>query len=567
MKRCPQCRRDYYNETLLYCLDDGAPLLDGPATVDEPATISLPTETQVRPGTIDEPATKTFPTDIRTSGGGTANWRTVIACVLGLFLVAALAAGSYFYFFRGGTGQIGSIAVMPFVDQTGNPDVEYLSDGITESLITSLSQLKGVSVKARSSVFTYKGRGVTPQQVGKELAVAAVLNGRVSQRGEQMVLSLELVDTANGNRLWGEQYSRNTADLVKLQGEIAQDVSAKLKAKLTGAEQQSVSKHYTENAEAYSLYLRGRHHWNKRKSDELKKSVEYFQQAIDRDPTYALAYASLAETYIILPAYGVSSSADSYPKARAAALKAIEIDPSLAEAHNALGSVLEGYDWRFAAAEAEWRKATELNPNYATAHQFYAEHLLNMGRLKEALTEIRRAQELDPLSLIINAIMGLTLGANGDNEAAFDQLRKTLELDPSFPRTHIFLSGVYDSMGRYEEAVDEFAKAVVLNGAPAERIAPLASAVKNAARQHGERGYARAMAEALETNASSSNPPAPVLASFWGRAGDTEKAFALLERAFAERDDSIVTLKRQGFGPIKSDPRYKDLLRRIGLPE
>lgn len=559
MKRCPECRRDYFDDTLLYCLDDGAALVDGPATEGAPTAI-LP-DAQAS----SEAATRTFES-VPSSDSIQSRRNSVLAGVIGVVLVTALGIGSYFYYGRVATKQIETIAVLPFVNQTGNPDVEYLSDGITESLINSLSQIPAVSVKARSSVFTYKGKDVTPQQVAKDLSVEAVLNGRVLQRGEQVVLNVELVETATGNHLWGEQYARPMTDILQLQSEIARDVSGKLKAKLTGEEQEKVARKYTENTEAYELYLRGRHHWNKRKPDDIKRSIEYFQQAIDKDPTYALAYASLAEAYILLPNYRGGLPQDFYPKARSAAAKAIEIDPTLAEPHNAMASVLNGYDWKFDAAEAEWRRAIELNPNYATARQWYAEYLMNMGRYQDGLAEMRRAQELDPLSLIINGLLGIALDVSGQTDAALDQLKKTVEMDPNFPRTHFFLSSVYQSMGRYEDAVDEFAKGVVLNGAPADRIGPLAAKVKDAARTGGERGYARAMAEIVEANATSATPPAPFLAALWVRAGDKDKAFEVLENAYQKHDDSILMMKGPGLDPLKSDPRYADLLGRIGLP-
>ena len=561
MKRCTECRRDYYDETLLYCLDDGAALVDGPASDGVPTAI-LPAARS-----SSEAATRAYDQGPATQRVNISSKRSsVMVGVIGGLLVVALGVAGYFYYGRGTANQIETIAVLPFVNQTGNPDIEYLSDGITESLINSLSQIPAVSVKARSSVFTYKGKQITPQQVGRDLSVEAVLNGRVLQMGDQVVLSVELVEAATGNQLWGDQYARKMTDILQLQSEIARDVSGKLKAKLTGEEQQRVTRSYTQNTEAYALYLRGRHHWSKRKVEDIRKGIEYFQQAIDKDPTYALAYAAIAESYILFPNYGMAPAQEAYPKARAAAAKAIEIDPELAEAHNAMASVLHGFDWKFAEAEAAYRKALELKPSYATARQWYAEHLLAMGRYPEALTEMRRAQELDPLSLIINGLLGVTMSVAGQNDEALDQLRKTLEMDPNFPRTHLFLSNVYQSLGRYDEAVDEFAKAVVLNGAPPDRIAPLAAKVKDAAKTGGERAYSRAMAEALESDPTSAQPPAPVLAAHWVRAGEVDRAFEILEQAYRRRDDTILLLKGPGLDPVKSDPRYADLLRRVGLP-
>ena len=566
MKRCPECRRDYYDESLIFCLDDGSRLLDGP-TLD-----AAPTAILAQPGLSSEAATETFGTAAMTNESvperpPKKSRNLLIALALTVAGVAVLAWAGITYFGRGSTRHIESIAVMPFVNAAGNPELEYLSDGITESLINSLSQVPTLSVKARSSVFTYKGKDVTPQQVAKDLVVQAVLNGRVQQLGDQVILSVELVDTATGNQLWGDQYTRKMSDLIQLQSEIARDVSGNLRAKLTGAEQQKVAKNYTENPEAYQLYLRGRYHWNKRKADDIRRSIEYFQQAIDKDPTYALAYAGLAEAFILFPNYRLAPAQEYYPKARAAAALAIEIDPNLAEGHNALATVMSNFDWKFAEAESEFRKAIELNPSYATAHQWYGEFLLSMGRYPEALSEMRKAQELDPLSLIINGMVGVVLRTSGYPEQAVEQLKKTIEMDPNFPRTHLFLGDTYQAMGRFEEAADELATHFLLNGGPPDKTAQLLEQIKNAARTGGEKGYSRKMAEIMEASAGPVKAPAPVIAGYWARAGETDKAFAVLEKSYAERDDGLISIKDGKLDPIKSDPRYRDLLRRIGLPE
>ncbi|HEX6125672.1 MAG TPA: tetratricopeptide repeat protein [Pyrinomonadaceae bacterium] len=567
MKRCPECRRDYYDDSLIYCLDDGARLLDGP-TPDGPPTAILPSAAP-----SSEEATKTFGDnrttneDLPADSGGGKRAVLLAVSVSALLLVALIGWAAYTYYGRSTSRQIESIAVLPFVNAAGNPDLEYLSDGITESLINSLSQIPTLSVKARSSVFTYKGKEVTPQQVSKDLSVQAVLNGRVMQRGDQVVLNVELVDASTGNQVWGEQYTRKTTDLIELQGEITRAVSGRLRAKLTGAEQEKVAKNYTENTEAYQHYLRGRHHWNKRKADDIRKSIEYFQKAIDADPTYALAYASLAEAFILIPNYRLGSPSEYYPKARAAAARAIEIDESLAEAHNALASVTCNYDWKFADAERGWKKALDLNPNYATAHQWYAEFLLSMGRYPEAVAEMRRARELDPLSLIINGMLGVLLMLNDQPEEALEQLKKTLEIDPNFARTHLFMAEVYQSLGRYEEAIDEFSKHYALSGRAPDKVEELAAVIRKAYRSGGPTAYSRAFAEIIESNQGTSGAPAFVLAGYWAHAGEHDKAFEILEKAYADHDDSVLSLKDRRLDPIKSDPRYKNLLRRVGLPE
>ena len=567
MKRCPECRRDYYDDSLIYCLDDGARLLEGPAP-DGPPTAVMPSAQS-----SSEAATRTFDNRNTTHEGlapGLIRRKraTLLAVSVSVIvLIALIGWAAYSYFGGKSARQIGSIAVMPFVNAGGNPDIEYLSDGLTESLINSLSKIPALSVKARSSVFSYKGREVTPQQVAKDLSVEAVLNGRVVQRGDQIVLNVELVDAVTGNQIWGDQYTRRMTDLVALQSEIAGDVSGNLRAKLTGEERTKIARSHTANTDAYQLYLRGRHHWNKRRGEDVRKSIEFFQQAIDKDPTYALAYASLAEAFILVPNYRIGSPQEYYPKARAAATKAIEIDESLAEAHNALASVTCNYDWKFADAERGWQRAIALNPNYATAHQWYGEFLLSMARYPEAIAEMRRAQELDPLSPIINGMMGVALMLSDQPEPALEQLKKTLELDPNFPRTHLYLAEWYQDAGRYEEAIDEFSRHFSLAGGPAINIAEQAENIRRAYRTGGPKAYARAFAETIEKNQGPSGAPAFVLAGYWAHAGESDRAFAILERAYAAHDDSILSLKDPRLDPIKSDPRYKDLLRRVGLPE
>jgi TolB-like protein/Tfp pilus assembly protein PilF len=564
MKCCPQCGREYDN-TMMFCLDDGAELLYGPSSSAEASTEIL------RGGIIPgEAATRTFePAGVTKDlpATMTASRRLWIGGAVMVVLAAVLGWASYTYYGNRRVGAVESIAVLPFVNVAGNADLEYLSDGLTESLINSLSQVPNLSVKARSSVFSYKGKDVTPRQVADDLAVQAILSGRVQQIGDQIVLNVELVDAATGNHLWGDQYSRQMADLFRLQGEIARDVSNKLRAKLSAPDQQKVAKNYTENTEAYQLYLRGRHHWNKRKPDDIRKSIEYFQQAIDKDPTYALAYAALAEAYILSTNYWLESQHDAYPKARAAAEKAIAIDESLAEAYNAQASVLSNHEWKFAEAEAAWRKAISLNPNYASAHQWYAEFLISMGRHPEALAEMKRAQELDPISLIINGMVGVTLKFNGQPDAALEQLKKTLEMDPNFPRTHLYLGELYESIGRYDDAVDAMERHAVLNGVSPQDAARLAAAVKAAIKADGEKGYSRALAGIMENAQGQGKPPLAVVAALYVHAGDTDKAFGILEQAYRDRDDSILMLKGYRFDAIKTDPRYKDLIRRVGLPE
>ncbi len=427
MKQCPTCHQTYTDETLQFCRVDGALLVsDSPAGDESSATRILPSsqtrEAQVvntDPGhaqtatMVLEPAkeSKLQTGELRSASRVAASDSFVTrlkrhktgAIIIAALVIAAVAVFSYFYL-HSSKATIDSIAVLPFDNQNHDPDTEYLSDGLTESIINSLTQLPNLKVIARSSVFHYKGKETDPMAVGKELGVRAVLTGRIMQRGDSLKISVELVDVRDNKQLWGEQYERKVSDLLSVQREIAKEISSNLRLKLSGAEQTRVTKHYTENAEAYQLYLKGRYFWNKRTGEALKKSIEYFNQAIEKDPSYALAYAGLADAYVLLSPYSAGSPQESYPKAKAAAKRSLELDETLAEAHSSLAQALVLYDWNLPESNREFQRAIELNPNYATAHHWYGYgNLVTMERFDEAIAEMKRAQELDPLSLIINA--------------------------------------------------------------------------------------------------------------------------------------------------------------------
>lgn len=581
MKRCPQCNRVEPDDALVFCRVCGASLVTDSGSVSgDDATVrfgSSPMATEAGTSVLPQHATDagagraTGPTtvlDRQQRIGGTRVLskpkRTKVVMLAGAAVfIAAIAVAAYFYLSRKSNAAIQSIAVLPFTNASGNSDVEYLSDGITESLINSLSQLPNLSVKARSTVFHYKGKDVSPQQVGSELSVQAVLNGRVAQRGDQLTLSLELVDARTGNQIWGEQYNRKTTDLTSLQSEIARDVSNKLRTKLSGSEEQRVTKSYTANSEAYQLYLKGRFYWNKRSVDDFNRALPYFQQAIDKDPNYALAYSGLADSYALLAVFGVVPPKDLMPQARAAATKSLALDDSLAEAHASLGEIMAYYDWDFSGAEREFRRAIELNPNYATAHQWRAEQISVLRRHEEALAEIRRALELDPLSLVINRVYGdMLLNARRYDEA-IAQYRKTIEMDPNFPTTHNGLGRAYEFKGMYDQAVAEYLAFSRPNISPAERLARQETYTRSGWKaflqigvsnllERSEKGYVRPY----------------TIASFYARLGQKDEAFVWLEKAYQDRDYQMTELNvRPELDSIRSDPRFAELVRRVGLPQ
>jgi serine/threonine-protein kinase len=497
--------------------------------------------------------------------------KPIFTAGLMILLLAFVGLGYLFFTNRSANAtQIESIAVLPFENQ--NLDTEYLSDGLTESIINSLTKLPNLRVISRNSVFRYKGKETDSIAVGQELNVRAVLTGRIVQRGDNLIISAELTDLQDNKQIWGQQYNRKETDAFALQQEVSRNISETLREQLTGEQQQRLTKRETDSPEAYQLYLKGRYHWNKRTAADVRKSVDYFQQAIDKDPTYALAYAGLADAYILIPSYSGGSSKevhpndtpdDTYSKAKAAAMKALEIDENLSEAHAALATVMYEYEGNLAQAEREFKRAIEINPNYATAHQWYAECLLRMGRNEEAITEIKRAQELDPLSLIINSIVGVAYMENRQYDQATEQLRKTIEMDSNFSRAHMFLAQAYERTEVFEEAILEHEKRFVLDGTLPEEAARKATALREAYRKSGAKGYWRKQIEMYENGQTSWTLTR--VASFYAQLGESDQAFALLEKAYEKRQ--IRNLKSPIFDPIRSDPRFQNLLHRIGLSQ
>jgi len=449
-----------------------------------------------------------------------------------------------------------SIAVLPFVNASNDPDVEYLSDGITESLINSLSQLPNLSVKAQSSVFRYKSREVEPQTIGAELSVQAVLYGRLVQHGDDLGLSLSLVDARSGNQMWGEQYNRKLIDIVSLQKEIARDVSQKLRARLSGADEQKLAKDYTENTEAYKSYLKGEFYQRKSTPADLRKAVEYFQQSVALDPNFAIAYVGLAYSYGPLSDFNGVSSRDLMLKAKEAALHALSLDNQLLEAHTALGMILYGYDYDFAGGEREYKRAIELNPKDSDSRQDYGELLMYLGRTEESLAELRRALEIDPVSSGANWKYGQSLFFARRYDEAIAQLKNTLELDTNYWPTHYALAITYEMKGDYAESVAERVKINELVGKQQTAAIMRAGFAKG-----GWQGYLRAM-----TGSQRPDIPSYIVATFHVHLGEKDKALAILNKMYEERARDLVMLKVDPrLDPLRSDPRFQDLVRRVGL--
>src|SRR5882724_5080337 len=491
--------------------------------------------------------------------------KTMVWAIAGIIALALLAGAGLLWRNRSGQEQISSIAVMPFVNASNDPNSEYLSDGITESLINNLSQLPNLTVMARSSVFRYKGRDVDPQTVAKDLKVQALVTGRIVQHGDQLIISSELIDARTNRNLWGDQYDRKVADALSVQQEITGAISAKLRERLSGETQKQVAKGGTSDPEAYQLYLKGLYYWEKRTPETLDKAKDYFSQAIERDPAYAMAYVGLANYYVAAPDYGPIPENVAAPKAKAAAEKALAIDPSSAEAHAALGGSLWSL-FDFSAAEAEFKRALEINPNLAHAHHWYGLFLSWEARHPEALAHLRRAIELDPLNLQYQSNFGQVLANAGQTEVALEQLKKTLEMDPNFAYAHVELRNIYRDMGKYDLSLEEWKEASTLNN-DREEITIAAGTAEVYAKSGTKAAIAREIELRKELAKRRYVDPTEI-AYLYALLGDKEQTFAWLDKARAE--------KTAGLEPVKiihaleqwhSDARYVALLKELGLPQ
>ena len=454
-----------------------------------------------------------------------------------------------------------SIAVLPFRPLAAGARDEYLELGMADALITKLSRLRQVTVRPTRAVLKYAEREHDVLTLGRELKVDAVLDGSIQRAGEQVRVTAQLVDARDGKPLWADTFDEKFTNIFGLQDRVAAQVARALTPDLTGEEQHSLAKHYTDSPEAFQAYVKGRYFWNKRTPDSLKKAVEYFEQATAADPNYALAYAGLADAYALLSTYDVLPTKEVYPKVKAAATKALELDEALAEAHTSLAPVKQ-YEWDWAGEERALRRAIELNPNYATAHHWLSNFLLDMGRFDEAISEIKRAQEIDPLSLPINTDVGATYLFARRYDEALAHLEKALELDPNYAWAHHSIGYTYFLQGRDAEAVAKFLHAMELSGEGREKIAALRAAF----RRGGMSGYWRKQLALAKEQLRRGKTVTTWIAELYGYLGEREQALSWLERAYEERDDGLCSLKIwPSWDGLRSDPRFLSILRRVGL--
>ncbi len=493
-------------------------------------------------------------------------WVVLAACIVAI----GLAAGAAWYLRSGRAAQIDSLAVLPFTNGGGDANTDYLSDGITESLIDNLAHVPALKVRSRNSVFRYKGKDVDVQRVGNDLGVSALLNGRVVPRGDSIEVSAELTDVRDNSVIWGQRYSGKSTQIISLQQQIAGDVTEKLRSQLSTSEKKHVTKQGTQNPEAYELYLKGRYSWNKRTPSDLAAAISYFNQAIAKDPGYALAYSGLADAYGVLPNYGGTPSED-YPKANAAARKALELDPTLAHPHAVLAGNEMEYDWDFAGGEAEYKKALELDPNDASAHQWYAEQLGKIGgREQEALAEVNRAHQLDPLDRVISIQVGhIHIWARRYDEA-IAVCKKVADENPTFAMVHrSCLAKAYWGKRMYREVIEEWKAYGQLSGDPNE--SKFASALEQGFRSAGWKGALTKGIEVRQAQRRTGYSSAYGIAQLYADLGKKDQAFQWLNTSYQERDAGLEGLEglKTDFllDPIRSDPRLAELVRRVGLPQ
>ncbi len=512
---------------------------------------------------IDEKIEETQIADAKQFAKRKPQIRKAVFAFVGLALLVLIGFVGFRYFNDAPKTPINSLAVLPFVNQNNDANTEYLSDGLAESVIYSLSQISELRVMSGNSSFRYKGKETDAKTIGGELNVQAILTGRIVQFGDTLSVSVELVSASDNSVIWGERFARQMSDVEKLQTDIAQVTLQKLRLKLSGANEQRFKKPQTENSEAYQLYLTGRYHLNRFTDDGFLKGREYFQQAIDKDPNYALAYVGLADSYNRLSGWNALSPKEGFPKARVAAAKALELDDELAEAHTALGTVKLFYDWDWQGAEREFRRAIEINPSYADAHQMYSFYLSATGRFDEALAEMRRAQELDPLSLEKIAGAGDILRYQRQYDQAIEQYQKALEMDSNSGFAHWAMGNAYVNKGMYQEAIAEYQKAIPLSGDSPDEPASLGYAYALS----GRRQEALQIIDDLKWQSKRSYISPTLIAIVYTGLGEKEQAFKWLDKAYNGQDSNLVYLKVDPmFDNLRSDPRYADLLRRVGLP-
>jgi TolB-like protein/Tfp pilus assembly protein PilF len=564
MKHCPECNRNYADPTLSFCLNDGAPLIFGPAVDDGPETALLSGDPSSEAATMAIDAHTTAPADAGPyagAGKSVSPWRRKQFWVIAGLTVAIILGTVVVFrnFSSANAAQIESVAVLPFENGSGDPELDYLSDGLSETLIDKLSELPQLKVIARNSSFKYRGSGLDLQDVAGKLGVRAIVTGRVARVGDSVNVRVEMVDAGENRQLWSEQYNRRASDLLSMQQEIAQAASDKLRLKLNGSQEQQLAKSDTVNPQAYELLLKGRYAFSRSGTDNLKKSIDYYEQAVSADPNYALAYAELSLKYYILTGQSAADPKVYMPKAESAARKALSLDDNLAEAHLAISRIYVAR-WQWQEGESERKRAIELDPNNALAHDLYAQLLALLGRHDESIVQGRRARELDPLSAFTSGNLGFRLYFARRYDESIAELKKAHELDPDSDFVYNILGYSYAGKGEFKEAIAAYQEAVRLGDQSTSIQVYLGAAYAGA----GERAKAQAILTRLQNTKEYVSQGE--LAALYTALGDKDAAFASLESAYQDHDLQLQFLKVDpSFDALRDDPRFADLLRRVGF--
>lgn len=575
-----------------FCLDDGSELLFGPASGSEPGAVAgetlfgdnepqtailhstaapgeAPTRAQIH--TTDQTAVLPRGTEAKPKASldGSTEKQSFsahraakpLAALVGAVLILLGGFFGYRYLSIGGTSAINSIAVMPFENRNSDADTDYLSDGLAESVIYRLSRIPDLRVSPTSSVFRYKGKETDPQTVARELGVDSVMTGRITQRGENLTISVNLVDARTNKSLWGEQYERKLSDLLTTQREIVTEIVGRLKLKLSGESEQKLAKKYTGNDEAYQLYLRGQYHLARRSKDDLLKAIDHYERAINLDPNFALAYVGMSYAYSsgIGNAFLPYSYEEGLSRAKNAAVRAVEIDANLAEAHTAMGTAFR-LERKWPEAERALKKALEIDPNNASAHYFYGLYLQSVGRTGDAVQEIRMAVDLEPMSLIMQANLGGAYLFDRQSELGLDQAKRTFDLDPNFISGRFWLVYAYCANKKYAETIE------LIETGPQDEVNQrlLARFRGFAYAKTGRRSEAEAVLAKYSSDPAYGGANSAVI---YGALGEKDKAFAALEKGFARKEDMARIKVDPLFDDLRDDPRYNDLVKRMGLPE
>jgi serine/threonine-protein kinase len=488
-----------------------------------------------------------------------------VFCMLALLFALNVGGWRERLLREGSQGPIESLAVLPLQNLSHDPEQDYFADGMTEELITDLSKIGALRVISRTSVMHYKGTTKTLPEIAHELKVDAVVEGSVLRSGDKVRITAQLIYAPTDRHLWAESYERDLRNVLALQSEVASVIASQIKIKVTPQEHVYLSSSRVINPDAYGAYLKGRYYWNQRTPEALKKSQQFLQQAIDIDPSYALAYAGLADSYFVLAISGTLPAREAMPKSKAAALQALQIDDTLAEAHASLAAVLQNYDWKWTEAESEYKRAIELNPNYSTGHQFYGDQLMKMGRYTEGIAEMKRAVELDPLSPIISTFLGRAYYYARQYDQAIEQYRRTFEIVPNFGVAASFLVQAYEQKGMYEEAITAYGTELLGAGQSREKVANIATALRTAYKASGARGYWQKRLD-MAKEESKQHPMSLEIAHLYTKLGEKEQAFAWLDKAYEEHDMWLATLKAEPkWDSLRSDLRFQELERLVGL--